>query len=134
MTATATGPEAVRALVERWVEAVNAGDLEGVCAHRAGDVVLMDVPPPENGVRGTDAYRSAWAPFLDYVRGGATFELADLHVEAGSDVAWVWALLRCGTAGELAARPDRRLRLSIGLRWHDGAWEVAHEHHSFTGT
>ena len=27
--------------------------------------------------------------------------------------------------------PDRRLRLTIGLRRHDDRWVVTHEHHSF---
>ena len=134
MTADQTGGNAVRSLIEAWVRAVGAADLDGVCAGRAEDIVLLDVPPPEEGVRGIDAYRAAWAPFLGYVRSGARFELADLHVEAGEEVAWGWALLRCGTAEELAARPERRLRLSVGLRRVAGEWEVAHEHHSFTGS
>ena len=32
---------------------------------------------------------------------------------------------------ELAERPERRLRLTLGLRTQDGRWVVAHEHHSF---
>lgn len=36
-----------------------------------------------------------------------------------------------GTPEELAAHPDRRLRLTLGLRREDDRWLVAHEHHSF---
>ena len=50
---------------------------------------------------------------------------------AGADVAYAHALLRCGTPEELAKEPDRRLRLTPGLRRDDGRWVVAHEHHSF---
>jgi ketosteroid isomerase-like protein len=32
---------------------------------------------------------------------------------------------------ELAERPERRLRLTLGLRKQGGRWVVAHEHHSF---
>jgi hypothetical protein len=32
---------------------------------------------------------------------------------------------------ELAENPQRRLRLTLGLRREDGRWVVAHEHHSF---
>ncbi len=46
-------------------------------------------------------------------------------------MAFACALLRCGTAEENAAHPERRLRLTIGLRKEDGRWVVAHEHHSF---
>jgi len=46
-------------------------------------------------------------------------------------VAYAFALLRCGTPEELAAKPENRLRLTLGLRRQDGRWLVAHEHHSF---
>ena len=52
-------------------------------------------------------------------------------VLASEDVAFAYALLRCGTAEELEKDPDNRLRLTIGLRKEDGRWVVAHEHHSF---
>ena len=45
--------------------------------------------------------------------------------------------MRCSAAGspeELAALPEQRLRLSVGLRKEDGRWVVAHEHHSFADT
>jgi ketosteroid isomerase-like protein len=87
VTADLTEEDAVRSLIEAWVRAVGAAELDGVCAGRAKDVVLLDVPQPEEGVRGIEAYRAAWARFLGYVRSGARFKLADLHVEAGEDVA-----------------------------------------------
>ena len=30
------------------------------------------------------------------------------------------------------AFPDRRLRITVGLRKESGEWAIAHEHHSFT--
>jgi uncharacterized protein (TIGR02246 family) len=119
-------------LVHAWATAVHAGDMEGVLAHHAQDVVMFDVPPPEDGVRGIDAYRATWPPFFDWQAQGARFELVELAVTAGEDVAFAHALLRCGMPKELDARPDRRLRLTLGLRREDGDWVVAHEHHSFT--
>jgi ketosteroid isomerase-like protein len=55
-----------------------------------------------------------------------------LEVVAGQDVAFAYGLLRCGTPEELEAIPDRRLRLTVGLRKIGGQWTVLHEHHSFT--
>ncbi len=124
--------QALRELVARWAEAVHAGDLDGVLADHAGDIVMFDVPPPEEGVRGRDAYRETWPPFFEWQRSGAVFEVVDLDVTAGAEVGFAWALLRCGTAEELAREPDRRLRLTLGFRREAGRWVVAHEHHSFT--
>ncbi len=121
----------IRTLIERWAEAVHAGDLDGVLADHSPDIVMFDVPPPSDGVRGIDAYRATWPPFFEWQRKGAVFEIVALEVAAGDDVAFAHALLRCGTAVELEQDPGNRLRLSIGLRKESGRWVVSHEHHSF---
>jgi uncharacterized protein (TIGR02246 family) len=123
--------EEIRTLIERWAAAVHAGDLPTVLSDHAGDIVMFDVPPPHDGVRGIDAYRDTWPGFFEWQARGATFEIVDLDVTAGDDVAYAYALLRCGTAEEHAEHPERRLRLTLGLRKDDGRWTVAHEHHSF---
>ncbi|ANW66805.1 hypothetical protein MMUR_12700 [Mycolicibacterium murale] len=122
---------AIRDLVHGWVSAIQSRDLDGVLAGHADDIVMFDVPPPYDGVRGMAAYRECWEPFFDYIAGGAFFDLVDLDITAGDRVAYAHALLRCGTPVELTARPALRLRLTLGLRKHDGRWLVAHEHHSF---
>jgi ketosteroid isomerase-like protein len=121
----------IRILIEEWAEAAHTGDLMTVIAHHAPEIVMYDVPPPENGVRGLDAYRETWPGFFEWQR-RASFDLLSLDVVAGEDVAFAYGLLRCGTPEELAAVPDRRLRLTMGLRKIDGHWTILHEHHSFT--
>jgi uncharacterized protein (TIGR02246 family) len=124
----------IRALIERWAQAVHAGDLDTVLADHADDIVMFDVPPPHDGVRGIDAYRETWPPFFEWQLRGASFEIVELDVTAGDDVAYAFALLRCGKPEELEREPDQRLRLTIGLRKRDGRWVVTHEHHSFADT
>ena len=121
----------IRTLIERWAEAVHAGDLSAVLADHADDIVMFDVPPPDDGVRGIEAYRETWPPFFEWQARGASFEIVSLEIAAGEDVAYAHALLRCGMPEELAESPQRRLRLTLGLRREDGRWVVAHEHHSF---
>jgi uncharacterized protein (TIGR02246 family) len=127
-----SGEGNIRDLIERWAAAVHAGDLDTVVANHADDIVMFDVPPPEDGVRGIAGYTETWPPFFDWQRSGAMFEIVSLEVTAGEDVAYAFALLRCGTPEELAEHPERRLRLTLGLRMEGGEWVVAHEHHSFT--
>ena len=124
-------PQEITELIRAWVSAVRAGELEGVLSAHAEDIVMFDVPPPDNGVRGIDAYRETWPPFFGWLRSGASFDIVELDVTAGDDVAYAWALLRCGTEDEFRKDPDNRLRLTIGLRRDGGRWVVSHEHHSF---
>lgn len=127
-----TDEQEIRELIERWANAVHDGDLPTVLADHASDIVMFDVPPPEQGVRGIDAYRETWPGFFEWQASGAMFEIESLDVTAGADVAFAVALLRCGTPEDFAGDPDRRLRLTIGLSKVDGRWVVRHEHHSFT--
>lgn len=121
----------IRTLIENWAAAVHRGDMAGVLAAHAADIVMFDVPPPQDGVRGIDAYRDTWPGFIEWQAQGASFEIVSLDVTAGGNVAYAHALLRCGTPQDLAGNPERRLRLTLGLRKEHGRWVVAHEHHSF---
>ena len=125
---------AIRELITRWAEAVHMGNLDAVLADHDPDIVMFDVPPPYDGLRGIEQYRDSWPPFFEWQSAGAIFEIVELNVTAGDDVAFAHALLRCGRPEEFAANPDNRLRLTIGLRKRDGRWVVTHEHHSFCST
>jgi ketosteroid isomerase-like protein len=122
----------IRSLVTGWVDAVQSHDLEGVLRHHDRGIVMFDVPPPYAGVRGLEAYRDSWGPFFEWLRANdGIFELVELNVETGSDLAFAYGILRCGTPADFAANPDNRLRLTVGLRRIDDQWIVVHEHHSF---
>ncbi|MGZ0149601.1 YybH family protein [Kribbella sp. WER1] len=123
-----TDEQQIRTLIEDWVTAVHAGDLDTVLADHAPDIVMFDVPPPYEGVRGLAAYTETWPGFFQWQRSGGSFELESLEVTAGTDVAFAFALLHCREAD---GDPRRLLRLTIGLCKVDGRWTVTHEHHSF---
>jgi uncharacterized protein (TIGR02246 family) len=120
----------IRTLIEKWAKAVQSQDLEAVIAHRTSDMLMFDVPPP-NELRGLETYRNSWAPFFEHFKNSGIFEIEKLDVTAGTDIAYATALLRCGTEEELAKEPDNRLRLTVCLRQENGQWMIAHEHHSF---
>lgn len=129
-----TDEQQIRDLIERWAVAVHAGDLPAVLAGHAPDIVTFDVPPPYQGVRGIDAYRESWPGFFEWQASGAVFEIESLDVTAGADVAFAFALLRCGTPADFDRDPGQRLRLTVGLAKVEDRWTVTHEHHSFTDT
>ena len=121
----------IQALIERWAIAVREADLDTVLAAHDPDIVMFDVPPPYEGVRGIRAYRETWPRFFSWLASGAIFEIESIDVTAGTDVAFACALLRCGMPADLARQPELRLRLTVGLRKAGDHWIVVHEHHSF---
>jgi len=121
------GPEAdaIRALLEDWAAAVRTRDLGGILAHHSTGIVMFDVPPPPV-IRGIEAYARTWRLFFAAQAVPVVFDIIDLEITAGSDVAFAVARMRCvgSEAGEL------EFRLTVGLRKIRGAWTVVHEHHS----
>jgi ketosteroid isomerase-like protein len=85
---------------------VHAGNLDRVLADHDSDIVMLDVPPPYDGLRGIDAYRESWPPFFEWQRQGAVVDVVELDVTAGEDVAFAYALPRCGKPEEFEANPD----------------------------
>lgn len=65
----------IRGLIEDWARAVHEGDMDAVLADHAEDIVMFDVPPPNEGVRGVDAYRESWPGFFEWQASGACFEI-----------------------------------------------------------
>ena len=126
-----TDQDTIRELILRWADAVHTGNLETVLADRDQDIVQFDVAPPYDGLRGIDAYRDSWPDFFEWQRQGAVFEITELDVTAGADVAFAYALARCGKPEDFEKNPDNRLRMTFGLRKRDDRWVVTHEHGSF---
>jgi uncharacterized protein (TIGR02246 family) len=125
----------IRALIEAWADAVRRHDYPGTLAHHEQDIVMFDVPPPLRA-RGIKEYRQTWDLFFKYHEPSQAFDIEELAITAGEDVAFAVAIMRCGsaTAGEPPAEGGFQFRLTVGLRKVDGAWRIAHEHHSVPAT
>jgi len=121
----------IKAVIEAWTDAVRRHDLSGILAHHEQDIVMFDVPPPLQS-RGIDEYKKTWDLFFRYHKPSQAFDIEELAITAGEDV----AIVRCGS-GTFGGPPEEGgflFRLTIGLRNVDGGWRIAHEHHSVPST
>jgi uncharacterized protein (TIGR02246 family) len=119
----------IRALVTRWAQAVRSKDLNTVVAQHAPDLLMFDVPPPLQS-KGIAAYRKTWDLFYAFSPDPPVFDIDEMNITAGAEVAFVVAVMRC-----VVIEPGREpyampFRLTIGLRKVGGQWTVTHEHHS----
>lgn len=126
-----TAESQIKALIEAWADAVRRHDLSGIVAHHERDIVMFDVPPPLQS-RGMDAYKKTWDLFFRYHKPSQAFDIEELAVTAGEEVAFALAIMRCGsgTSSGPAEVGGFLFRLTIGLRKIDGDWRITHEHHS----
>jgi uncharacterized protein (TIGR02246 family) len=129
-TQTDTGDEAaVRTVVESWVAAVRRKDIAGILQNHSADFVMFDVPPPFQS-RGLEEYRTTWDLFFSCSSDPVTFEVTEMAITAGADVAFVVAAMRCAGPGADSEPETLDFRLTMGLRKLDGQWTITHEHHS----
>ena len=124
-----TDEAAIRELVEDWARAVRAKDLDGILANHSMDMLMFDVPPPMQS-KGIEAYRKTWNLFFSWSDEPVVFDIKDIDITAGVDVAFVAALMRCAGTEKKGERIELEFRLTIGLRKIEGQWMVLHEHHS----
>jgi uncharacterized protein (TIGR02246 family) len=130
-----TAETQIKALIEAWADAVRRHDYSGILAHHDQDIVMFDVPPPLQS-RGLDEYRKTWDLFFRYHDPSQAFDIEQLEIAAGEDVAFAVAIMRCGSA--TVSGPPKEggfpFRLTIGLRKIDDDWRITHEHHSVPAT
>ena len=121
----------IKTLLEAWADAVRRHDIPAILAHHGPDMIMFDVPPPLQ-CRGIEAYKQTWDLFFRYHKPGAAFDIEDIAVTAGQDVAFAVAIMRCGpdSSSNPADKDGFPFRLTVGLRKVEGEWRIEHEHHS----
>lgn len=119
----------VRALIERWAAAVREHDRDGILADHDPDMVMFDVPPPLRS-KGIGEYSSTWDLFFGWHRPSDAFDVREMDVVAGDDVAFAMALMHCSGTDADGTHEELDFRLTVGLRKVGGRWRIVHEHHS----
>jgi uncharacterized protein (TIGR02246 family) len=129
MAAKAKDESEIRELIENWARAVRTKDLDGILDRHAPEILMFDVPPPIQSM-GREAYKKTWDVFFAWAKDTGVFDIVELNITAGSDVAFATALMRCAGTEANGGKTELDFRLTVGLRKIDGRWIVTHEHHS----
>jgi uncharacterized protein (TIGR02246 family) len=125
----ATAEAEIRALIDHQAKAIRAKDVDGSVSGYAPDVLLFDVVNPLQST-GSDAARARLKEWFASFQGPIGYELRDLSIAAGDDVAFCHSLNRVSATTADGQKLDMWGRASMGLRKIDGAWMVTHEHAS----
>jgi uncharacterized protein (TIGR02246 family) len=120
---------AIRNLVENWASAVRRKDLSGILRNHSPSILMFDVPPPLQS-KGITAYKRTWDLFFSWAHDPVVFNISEMNITAGNDVAFITAVMRCAGTEANGDEIELDFRLTIGLRKIDDQWTVMHEHHS----
>src|SRR5205809_899731 len=83
----------IKRVIEGGVEAIRDKNIEGVMSLYAPEVVSFDIVPPLRYV-GAEAFRKAWEEVFSSFQDPIGYEIHDLTITVGDDVAFAYSLNR----------------------------------------
>ena len=119
----------VRAVVDRIAAAIRDKDVDAVMAHYAPDIVAFDLLPPLQ-YRGAAMIRKRLSQWLCSFQGEIGFDMRDVAITAGDDVAFCHSLNRVSGRTTDGVAVDMWWRATNGFRRIPGGWVVTHGHSS----
>jgi uncharacterized protein (TIGR02246 family) len=117
----------IRQRIDKLVEAIRAMDLEGAMSIYAADVVSFDVAPPLQHL-GAEAKRKNWIDVFATYQRPLGYEIRDLTITLGDDVAFGHSLNRISGTLKNGNRTDVWVRATTCYRKIDGNWLITHDH------
>jgi ketosteroid isomerase-like protein len=118
---------AIRQRIDTLLEAIRATDLDGVKPVFAPDLVSFDIEPPLRHL-GAAAKWQNWAKVFAAYQSPLGYEVRDLTITIGGDVAFVYSLNRISGTLRNGNRTDMWLRWTGCFRKIDADWFVVHDH------
>jgi ketosteroid isomerase-like protein len=123
-----TGAQAeVRKVIDACLDALRAKDARELVRHQATGFVHFSLAPPLQIIgadaKGLEAWFATW-------RGPIGYEIHDLTIGAGQDIAFCHSLNRMSGTKTDGEKVDLWFRQTLCFRKVGGAWKVTHEHES----
>jgi uncharacterized protein (TIGR02246 family) len=119
----------VREVIADWAAAVRAKDVDRAITYYAADVVSFDLAPPLQ-YAGREALRKNLAEWFPTFQGPIGYDVHNLSITAGGDVAFCRSLNRISGTRTNGEKTDVWVRATIGCRRVGGRWLITHEHAS----
>ncbi|HYR83714.1 MAG TPA: SgcJ/EcaC family oxidoreductase [Terriglobia bacterium] len=119
----------IRALIDDWVKAIRARDVNGSLANFAPDVVSFDLIDPLRYV-GSDSVRTRLEAWFSSFQGTIGYDVRDLNIIASDEVAFCHSLNHVNGTKTDGKTIDMWWRATVCFREIDGKWIVTHSHSS----
>ena len=116
----------IKRVIEGYVEAFRAKDLDGVMSIYAPQIVTFDVVPPLQYV-GADAMRKRWEEAFSKFSGPVGYEIADLSITVGHILAHRHSFNRTSATLPTGQQIGTWVRWTACWRKFGGQWLLVHD-------
>ncbi len=116
---------AIQGLLDDGIRSLRDKNIEGVMSMYAPELVSFDIVPPLRYV-GADAYRKHWEETFSSLQGPIGYEIHDLDITVGDDVAFGHSLNRMSGTMNTGQKIDLWLRWTVCFRKINGKWLIVH--------
>jgi uncharacterized protein (TIGR02246 family) len=128
MTSASSETE-IRALIDSRIAAIRAKDVNAATFNVAPDVLLFDVVNALQSI-GLEALRERTKEWFASFQGPIGYEMRDLRIAAGDDVAFAHSLNQVSAMRTDGYKLQMWWRSTVCYRRVDGTWMITHEHNS----
>ena len=121
--------EEIQKLLDDGIGSLRDKNIEGVMSLYAQEVVSFDIVPPLRYI-GADAFRKVWEEVFSSFQGPIGYEIHDLNITVGDDVAFTHSLNRISGTMNTGQKTDLWLRWTACFRKINGKWLIVHHQNS----
>ena len=115
----------LRDLIDGFVKSIRDKDIDGVMSVYASDLVAFDIVPPLQ-YESAEAFRIVWQGIFELFEDAIQYEIRDLSITAGDDVAFSHSFNRLNGTMKNGIKSDLWVRWSACFRKINGTWRIAH--------
>jgi uncharacterized protein (TIGR02246 family) len=116
---------AIQGLLDDRIRSLHDKNIEGIMSLYAQEVVSFDIVPPLQYI-GADAFRKVWEEIFFIFQGPINYEIHDLSITVGDDVAFTHSLNRMSGTLNTGQKTDRWVRWTACFRKINGKWLIVH--------
>ncbi len=115
----------IKRVIESGIEAFRARDIDGVMSIYAPELVSFDLVPPLRYV-GAGEYRKRWEETFLSFQGPIDYEIHDLDITTGDDVAFGHSLNQLSGTMNTGQKTNLWVRWTACFRKINGKWLIMH--------
>ena len=119
----------IRRLLDDGIRSLHDKNIEGIMSIYAPEVVTFDIVPPLQ-YRGADALRRLWEETFVVYQGPINYEIHDLDVTVGDDIAFTHSLNRISGIMNNGQKTAFWLRWTACFQKINGKWLIVHHQNS----